>query len=70
MSNIIIPGAHGVGTRGFVPTAAGYDMAADELVRLHNEGRSINTSDPEIRRVLNYHGASNMNELRIKRRGW
>lgn len=70
MSNIIIPGDHNIGTRGYVPTASGYDAAADDLVRLHNEGRSINTSDPEIRRVLEYHGVSNMNELQTKRRGW
>lgn len=70
MSNIIIPGAHGIGTRGFTPIASGYDEAADGLVALHNEGRAIDTSDNEIRRVLEYHGVSSMDELRTKRRGY
>ena len=70
MGNIIIPGAHGVGTIGFVPTSEGYGNAADALVRLHDEGRRVNTSDHEIHRVMQYYGASSIEELKIKRRGW
>ncbi|MBR2766864.1 hypothetical protein IKD67_02155 [Candidatus Saccharibacteria bacterium] len=70
MSNIIIPGEHGIGSQGFVPTSEGYGNAADALVRMHNEGRHVNTSDHEIHRVMSYFGASSMEELKIKRRGW
>ena len=70
MSNIIIPGPHGIGTRGITPTASGYNKAADNLVQLHNEGRQVNESDPEIRRVLDYHGVSSIRDLKVQRRGW
>lgn len=70
MGDIIIPGAHGIGTRGFTPTADGYERAADCLVQLYNEGRSINISDYEVRRVMDYYNVSSLEELYIKRRGW
>ena len=70
MSDIIIPGVHGIGTRGFTPTDAGYKKAANELVRLYNEGRSVDTSDSEVRRVMNYYGVSSMEDLRTRLRGW
>lgn len=70
MSNIIIPGEHGIGTVGFVPTSEGYDRAADALVRLHEEGRYVNTADYDVRRVMDYYRASSMEELKTKRRGW
>ena len=70
MGKIIIPGKHGIGTQGIVPTASGYGQAADALVKIHEEGRRVDTHDPEIRRVMGYFGASSMDELRIKRRGW
>lgn len=53
-----------------MPTSEGYGNAADALVRMHNEGRHVNTSDHEIHRVMSYFGASSMEELKIKRRGW
>ena len=70
MGDIIIPGAHGIGTRGFTATRDGYDRAADSLVQLYNEGRAVNTSDYEVRRVMDFYGASSLEELRTKRRGW
>ena len=70
MGNIIIPGAHGIGTKGFIPTSDGYREAADSLVQLYNEGRSIDTSDYEVRRVMDYYNASSLDDLRTKRRGW
>lgn len=69
MSDLIIPGFHGIGTHGFTATKSGYDQAADELVQLYNEGRSVDTSNYEIRRILDYYGASTLRELKIKRRG-
>ena len=70
MGDIIIPGSHGIGTQGFVPTSSGYAKAADQLVKLYNEGRSIDTSNYEVRRVLSYYNVSNIEQLRTKRRGW
>ena len=70
MGDIIIPGRHGIGTEGFTPTASGYDRAADQLVSLHDENRSVDTSDYEVRRVMDYFGATSLDELRTKRRGW
>lgn len=70
MSDIIVPGTHGIGSVGFTPTESGYAGAADQLVRLYNEGRNVDTSNFEVRRVMNYYGASTLDELRIKRRGW
>lgn len=70
MGDIILPGVHGIGTVGFVPTVENYGRAADHLVELHNENRSIDTSDYEVRRVMDYYGASSLDELRAKRRGW
>ena len=70
LGDIIIPGAHGIGSKGFTPTTDGYRNAADSLVQLHNEGRSVDTSNYDVRRVLDYYGASSLEELCIKRRGW
>ena len=70
MSDIIIPGAHGIGTRGFTPTDDGYKKAANALVQIYNEGRSVDTSDYEVRRVMNYYGVSSMEDLRTRLRGW
>ena len=70
MSDIIVPGEHGIGSRGFVPTSEGYGDAADALVRIHSEGRRVNTSDYDVRRVMDFFGVSSMEELKIKRRGW
>ena len=70
MGDIILPGDHGIGTIGFVPTAANYDRAADHLVRLHDGNCHVDTSSYEVRRVLDYFGASNMDDLRVQRRGW
>lgn len=70
MSNIIIPGDHGVGTVGYVPTRKGYEDAADALVRLHDEGRYVDVTDYDVRRVMEYHRASSIEELKVKRRGW
>ena len=70
MGDIIIPGEHGIGSVGFVPTKEGYDKAADALVRLYDERRHINTSDFEVQRVMRFHNASSLEELKIKRRGW
>lgn len=69
MGDIIIPGAHGIGSKGLTPTTDGYRNAADSLVQLYNEGRSVDTSSDGVRRVLDYFGASSMKELRDKRRG-
>ncbi len=70
MGDIIIPGAHGIGSLGFTPTSSGYDRAADQLVRLYEEGRSVDTSNYDVRRVMDYYGVSNLRELKTKRRGW
>ena len=70
MSDIIIPGVHGIGTRGFAPTDSGYNRAASALVELHNEGRPINESDYDVRRILDYHRVSSIDELAVKQRGW
>ena len=70
MSDIIVPGEHGIGSRGFVPTSEGYGDAADALVRIHSEGRRVNPSDYDVRRVMDFFGVSSMEELKIKRRGW
>ena len=70
MSYIIVPGEHGIGTVGFVPTSRGYEDAADALVRLYDEGRHVDIADYDTRRVMDYYGASNIHELKIKRRGW
>lgn len=70
MGKIIIPGEYGIGTRGFTPTSDGYRSAAEALLREHNAGRQVNTSDPEIRRVLGFYNASSMQDLKVKFRGW
>ena len=70
VSDIILPGEHGIGSVGFTPTTDNYGKAADHLVRLHNENCYVDTSDYEVHRVLEFYGASSMDELRIKRRGW
>ena len=70
MGAIIIPGAHGIGTQSITETAYGYERAADQLVGLYNENRAVDTSDYNVRRVMDYFGASSMEELRTKRRGW
>ena len=70
MSDIILPGEHGIGTMGFVPTADNYGRAADHLVQLHSENCYVDTSDYEVQRVMGFYGASSLDELRTKRRGW
>ena len=70
MSYIIVPGEHGIGTVGFVPTSEGYDRAADALVRLHDEGRYVDTANYDTWRVMEYYGVSDIRDLKIKRRGW
>lgn len=69
MSNIIIPGEYGYGTRGFTPTDEGYHNAADALVDMYSSGRYVNEYDSEVRRVLDYHNASSLDELKVQRRG-
>lgn len=70
MGNLIIPGSHGVGTIGIVPTSDGYDRAADALVKLHDERCHIDIYDSDVQRVMNYYHVSSIDELKIKRRGW
>lgn len=70
MGKIIIPGKHGIGTEGITETYDGYQEAARKLVDLYNEGRDIDTSNYEIRRVMDRFNASSMENLRTKVRGW
>ena len=68
--DLIIPGKHGVGKRGFTATTEGYRDAADSLVQLHDEGSYVDIHDYNVRRVMNLYGASSIEELKIKLRGW
>lgn len=64
---IIVPGAHGIGTSGYTPTESGYARAADDLIRLDREGVNIDTSDYNVRRVMDYFGASDLRGLSVQR---
>lgn len=70
MGDIILPGAHGIGTQRFIPIDSGYDAAADVLLKLRGEGYPINASDREVQRVLEYHGVSTLCDLQMKLRGY
>ena len=62
-----MPGKYGIGTSNY---GYDYDGAAKRLVELHNEGRDVDTLDYDVRRVMEYNGVRNLDELRTKIRGW
>ena len=64
--DIIIPGEHGIGTVGLTPTKEGYQEAAQSLSQLNREGRSIDESDYNVRRVLDFYNCSSVDELKYK----
>ncbi len=66
MGDIIIPGLHGIGTLGFTPIESGYKEAARRLVDLKQEGRYIDESDYDIRRVLEFFNCRTVDELKYK----
>lgn len=66
MSDIIIPGEHGISSRGFTPIKSGYDSAAFELVKLMKEGRYIDESDPNVANILYVENCSSLDDLKIK----
>ncbi|MBR3172425.1 hypothetical protein IKF21_00675 [Candidatus Saccharibacteria bacterium] len=66
MGDIIIPGLFGIGTVGITPTESGYKEAARRLVELKKEGRHIDESDYEVRRVLDFFNCFSVDDLKYK----
>lgn len=68
MGNIILPGAYGIGTKGYVETPDGYRDAARDMVREFNAGRPMHGYEDQQRRVFNLYGVTSMTDLAEKAR--
>ena len=65
---IIVPDGKG-GTRAITEVSNGYKEAAGTFLSEHDAGR-LDETDPQLKRVLEFYGASNIEALRVKLRGW